>query len=46
VVISSSKTKHKHTPNVRKAKPTSNNKLVLETTNYKEITINNNLGKK
>jgi hypothetical protein len=30
---------------VRKVKPTSNNKLVIETTNNKEITLNNNLGK-
>jgi hypothetical protein len=31
---------------VRKAKPTSNNKFIIETTNNKEITLNNNLGKK
>jgi hypothetical protein len=30
---------------VRKVKRISNNKLVIKTTNNKEITINNNLGK-
>jgi hypothetical protein len=30
---------------VRKAKPTSNNKLIIKTTNNKEIILNNNLGK-
>jgi hypothetical protein len=30
---------------VRKAKPINNNKLVIETTNNKKITLNNNLGK-
>jgi hypothetical protein len=31
---------------VRKAKPISNNKLVIKTTNNKEIILDNNLGKK
>jgi hypothetical protein len=46
VITSSSKTKHKYTIYVRKAKPISNNKLVIKTTNNKKITLNNNLGKK
>jgi hypothetical protein len=31
---------------VRKAKPISNNKLVIKTTNNKKIILDNNLGKK
>jgi hypothetical protein len=30
---------------VRKVKPINNNKLVIETTNNKKITLDNNLGK-
>jgi hypothetical protein len=45
VATSSGKTKHECTTHVRKAKRISNNKLVIETTNNKEITMDNNLGK-
>jgi hypothetical protein len=37
--------KHRYTTHVRKVKHISNNKLVIKTTNNKEITIDNNLGK-
>jgi hypothetical protein len=46
MAISSSITKHERTMHVRKAKRTSNNKLVIETTNNKKTTINNNLEEK
>jgi hypothetical protein len=45
MATSSGKTKHKYTIYIKKAKPASSNKLVIETTNNKEITIDNNLGK-
>jgi hypothetical protein len=37
--------KREHTIHVRKAKPINNNKLVIETTNNKKISLDNNLGK-
>jgi hypothetical protein len=45
VIISSGKIKRECTIHVKKAKPTSNNKLVIKTTNNKKITLDNNLGK-
>jgi hypothetical protein len=45
VATSSGKIKHEYTIYIKKAKPASNNKLVIETTNNKEITMDNNLGK-
>jgi hypothetical protein len=45
MATSSSMTKHKRTMHVRKAKHISNNKLVIKTTNNKEITMDINLGK-
>jgi hypothetical protein len=45
VATSSGKTKHKRIIYVKKAKPTSDDKLVMEATNNKEITTDDNLGK-